>query len=107
MDVYIQDETVWLTQKALARLFGVQRPAVKKHLGNIFASGELQENSVCSILEHTAGGCQSFATSFQNPFAGGKMRADSVVKEFLTTAADWRRPEGSHAEARRTRRKIG
>ncbi|MEI6781869.1 MAG: hypothetical protein WCQ21_13215 [Verrucomicrobiota bacterium] len=54
VDVFVKDETVWLTQKALAELFGVQRPAITKHLGNIFETGELVENSVCSILEHTA-----------------------------------------------------
>jgi hypothetical protein len=54
VEVFFKDETVWLTQKALAELFGVQRPAITKHLGNIFASGELAEDSVSSILEHTA-----------------------------------------------------
>lgn len=54
VDVYLQEETVWLTQKAMAELFGVQRPAITKHLGNIFDSRELDENSVSSILEHTA-----------------------------------------------------
>ena len=51
--MFVKDETVWLTQKALAELFGVQRPAVTKHLQNIFTSGELAKDSVCSILEHT------------------------------------------------------
>ena len=54
VDVFFKDETVWLTQKELAELFGVQRPAITKHLGNIFSTGELVEKSVCSILEHTA-----------------------------------------------------
>ncbi len=54
VDVFVKDETVWLTQKALAELFGVQRPAVTRHLLNIFNTGELVEDSVCSILEHTA-----------------------------------------------------
>ena len=54
VDVLLQDESVWLTQKAIAELFGVQRPAITKHLINIFESGELEENSVSSILEHTA-----------------------------------------------------
>lgn len=47
-------ETIWITQEQLACLFDVQRQAVTKHLANIFKSGELHENSVCSILEHTA-----------------------------------------------------
>jgi len=43
-----------MTQEKIALLFGVQRPAVTKHLKNIFESSELNENSVSSILEHTA-----------------------------------------------------
>ena len=39
VDVYFQGETVWLTQKALADLFGVQVPGIAKHLKNIFESG--------------------------------------------------------------------
>ena len=66
VDVFIKDETVWLTQKALAELFGVQRPAITKHLGNIFASGELAEDSVCSILEHTAGDGKTYAAQYYN-----------------------------------------
>ena len=46
VEVFFRDETVWLTQKALAELFGVKRPAITKHLGNIFETGELAEDSV-------------------------------------------------------------
>lgn len=53
VDVLLQNESVWLTQKAIAELFGVQRPAITKHLKNIFESGELNESLVSSILEHT------------------------------------------------------
>ena len=49
----VKDETLWCTQKAMAQLFGVQRPAITKHLGNIFKEGELDEKVVCSILELT------------------------------------------------------
>ena len=52
--VKIEKDTVWLAQKQIAELFGTQRPAITKHLKNIFKSKELYENSVCSILEHTA-----------------------------------------------------
>ncbi len=52
--VLIQGETLWLSQAKLALLFGVQRPAITKHLKNIFDSGELIENAVCSKMEHTA-----------------------------------------------------
>ena len=51
VQVVIKDETLWCTQKAMALLFGVQRPAITKHLGNIFREGELDEKVVCSILE--------------------------------------------------------
>ena len=50
------DETFWMSQKKMAELFGVQRPAITKHLRNIFDSSELIEESVSSILEHTADG---------------------------------------------------
>ena len=53
IDVRFQDETVWLTQKKMAELFDVKRPAITKHLKNIFESGELDEKVVGSILEHT------------------------------------------------------
>lgn len=46
-------ETIWLTQQQIADLFGTQRPAITKHLRNIFKSGELDEKVVSSILEHT------------------------------------------------------
>jgi hypothetical protein len=53
VEIFLQDETIWLTQQKIADLFGVQRPAVTKHLKNIFETGELIENVVSSILEHT------------------------------------------------------
>ncbi len=53
VEIFIKDETLWLTQQKIADLFGVQRPAITKHLKNIFESGELQEVVVSSILEHT------------------------------------------------------
>ena len=66
VDVLLQDESVWLTQKAIAELFGVQRPAITKHLINIFDSGELNEVSVSSILEHTADDGKNYETKFYN-----------------------------------------
>jgi len=53
IDTVFQNETIWLTQTKMAELFNVKRPAVTKHLKNIFESGELEENVVSSILEHT------------------------------------------------------
>ncbi len=54
LKVRLKHETIWLSQAQIAKLFGTQRPAVTKHLGNIFKTGELDKNSVCSILKHTA-----------------------------------------------------
>ena len=53
VEVFLQNETLWLTQKAMSELFGVGVPAIAKHLKNIFESGELNENEVISILETT------------------------------------------------------
>ena len=53
VEVLLGNETLWLTQDRMAELFGVQRPAITKHLKNIFESKELEEQVVCSILEHT------------------------------------------------------
>ena len=66
VEVFFKDETVWLTQKALAELFGVKVPAVNKHLKNIFDSGELKEASVISILETTAADGKNYQTRFYN-----------------------------------------
>ncbi len=51
VEVLLGNETIWLTQKRMAELFGVGVPAVSKHLKNIFDSGQLQEERVISILE--------------------------------------------------------
>ncbi len=72
VDVFLHNETIWLTQKRMAELFGVQRPAITKHLQNIFETGELEEKVVCSILElptqHGAieGKIQNVKTKFYN-----------------------------------------
>jgi hypothetical protein len=66
VDVFFQGETVWLTQKTLVELFGVQVPAIAKHLKNIFDSGELAEDSVVSILETTAADGKSYRTRYYN-----------------------------------------
>jgi len=52
-EIYLQNETIWLSQQKNADLFGVQRPAITKHLKNIFETGELQEEVVSSKLELT------------------------------------------------------
>lgn len=66
LEVKLEQDTVWLTQQQIAQLFGTQRPAVTKHLNNIFKCKELQEDSVCSILEHTALDGKKYSTKFYN-----------------------------------------
>jgi hypothetical protein len=53
VDAIVKDETIWLTQKGMAELFGVQTPAISKHLKNIFEEGELNEAVVISKMERT------------------------------------------------------
>lgn len=52
IEVRLDNETVWLTQQQIANLFGVQQPAISKHIANIYRSGELDEASTYSILEY-------------------------------------------------------
>ena len=66
IEVKVFEESVWLTQTMIAQLFDVQRPAITKHLKNIFESYELDENSVSSILEHTANDGKTYNTKYYN-----------------------------------------
>lgn len=67
LEVRLEEETVWLTQEQIAILFGTKRPAITKHLNNIYNSGELEKESTCSILEHMGNdGKQKYATQFYN-----------------------------------------
>ena len=66
VSVCYANETFWLTQKAMAELFSVQKAAISKHLKNIFEDGELEENSVVSKMETTATDGKKYNTSFYN-----------------------------------------
>ena len=66
VEVLLSGETLWLTQKRMAELFGVGVPAVSKHLKNIFESNELDQNSVISILETTADDGKKYQTHYYN-----------------------------------------
>ncbi|MCD4677864.1 MAG: virulence RhuM family protein [Desulfobacula sp.] len=66
IEIFFHNENIWLTQKRIAKLFGVQRPAITKHLNNIFKEGELEKNSVSSILEHTAEDSKKYKTKYYN-----------------------------------------
>ena len=51
LEVLLRDESIWLSQQKIADLFGVQKAAISKHLKNIYASGELKENTTVSKME--------------------------------------------------------
>ena len=54
VQVVVRDETIWMTQKAMATLFDVNVPAISKHLKNIFACGELNEHQRATSEEKCA-----------------------------------------------------
>ena len=67
LEVRVEDETVWLTQEQIASLFGVKQPAISKHIRNIYACGELQEDGTYSILEYMGNDeRQKYSVKFYN-----------------------------------------
>ncbi len=66
VEIFLKDKNIWLTQDKIAELFGVQRPAITKHLKNIFVSGELAKDSVSSKMELTAQDGKNYKTNFYN-----------------------------------------
>lgn len=65
-NVLFKDETFWMTQKDMAKLFDVNVPAISKHLKNIFESGELVISAVISKMETTAEDGKIYQTNFYN-----------------------------------------
>ncbi len=96
--VLIEDESIWVTQKNMAEIFGTSRENVTSHLKNIFIDGELAENSVCKKILHTADDGKKYTTNFYNldaiisvgyrvnSYKATQFRiwATSVIKEYLT-----------------------
>lgn len=67
LEVRMEGDTVWLNQVQMAELFGTKRPAITKHLNNIYKCKELLEESTCSILEHMGNdGKQIYSTKYYN-----------------------------------------
>jgi hypothetical protein len=66
IETYLHNETLWLPQKRIAELFGVDRTVVTKHLKNIFQSQELEENSVSAKIAHTAEDGKNYQTKYYN-----------------------------------------
>jgi hypothetical protein len=64
VSVYFNQGTFWLSQKAMALLFGVDRTVITKHIKHVFESGELDEPSVCAIFAHTAEDGKNYQTQF-------------------------------------------
>ncbi|MFT4244857.1 MAG: virulence RhuM family protein [Candidatus Woesearchaeota archaeon] len=113
VEVFFQDENIWATQKQMAHLFGVQIPAISKHLNNIFEENELEQKRVISILETTANDGKKYNTNFYNLDAiisvGYRVNsakatqfriwATKVLKEFIIkgfTIDDERLKNGNH-----------
>ena len=66
LEVNLKDETVWLTQKQMAELFGKDRRTITRHIQNIYKDEELDENSVCSFFEHTAEDGKNYKVQYYN-----------------------------------------
>ena len=66
VEIFLHNETVWLTQEKIAELFVVDRTVITKHLRNIFGVNELQEDSVCAKIAHTASDGKTYQTKFYN-----------------------------------------
>ncbi|MDR1226002.1 MAG: virulence RhuM family protein [Prevotellaceae bacterium] len=118
--VRVEVDTVWLTQVQIAELFATKRPAITKHLNNIFNSGELDEQSTCSILEHMGNdGKQRYQTKYYNLDAilsvgyrvnskqATKFRqwATAILKEYLLNGAVIHQP-ASKAELAEVEKRL-
>lgn len=66
LEVNLKDETVWLTQKQMAELFGKDRRTITRHIQNIYKDEELSESSVCSFFEHTAEDGKKYNVQYYN-----------------------------------------
>ena len=64
VEVRYQDENIWLTQKMMAELYGVDRSVIGKHLKKIFSDSELEEESVCANFAHTAEDSKTYNVNF-------------------------------------------
>jgi hypothetical protein len=66
VNVFLENETIWLTQKSIGELFGKSKSTISEHLKNIFSEGELDENSVVRKFRTTANDGKSYETNFYN-----------------------------------------
>ncbi len=80
VEIFLHNETVWLTQEKIADLFGVDRSVITKHLRNIFKTNELTEDSVCAKIAHTATDGKTYQTKFSKVILTRKLK--SVCSDF-------------------------
>lgn len=66
LNVSLDGDSVWLSQEQMSRLFDTKRPAITKHLGNIYSCGELDQLSTCSFLEHVGESGRKYKTKIYN-----------------------------------------
>ena len=85
LDVRLENETVWLTQEQIANLFGTKRPAITKHLANIYKSGELEREGTCSIMVQNTGFGTAKTLLGSSSFCGGKGSACLTVQTISGT----------------------
>ncbi len=96
VEVRYQNENIWLTQKMMAELYGVDRSVITKHLKKVFLDDELEEDSVCAIFAHTANDEKTYKVKFyalQAVIAVGfkidNQRAVQFRKWIITIAKDY------------------
>ncbi len=65
VEVFLKDETIWLTQKAIGKLFGKSKATISEHLSNIFKTGELDEHSVVRNFRTTASDGKTYKTKIE------------------------------------------
>ena len=66
IELLVNGESFWATQKSMAEMFDIDRTVITKHLKNIFADGELDKNQVCAKFAHTANDGKTYNTDFYN-----------------------------------------
>lgn len=66
LQVRLEEDTVWLTQKQIAQLFDKSRVTITEHISNVFQEGELEESTVCRNFRHTAGDYKTYNTQYYN-----------------------------------------
>ena len=85
LDVNLKDDTVWLTQAQIAHLFKKNRKTITRHIQNIYKEGEIEENSVCLLFEHTATDGKVYNVQFYNILSKkGKQVIDNNTLVALT-----------------------